>query len=242
MNRFRKILVAVAVLVAAGAVAAVVEPQLARPATTPSADDTTITVTGTGSAKAVPDQASFDFGVQTRASTATEALAQNGDQAQAIVTALRKAGVDESQIQTTDVSLWPQTTNDGTQIVGYQASNSVDATVAIGKAGAIVDAAVAAGADNVDGPNLSVADQSSVYAAALKQALANAQAKAQAIAAASGVTLGAVQTVTEGSQANPVPYGYEDALAPAASAAVKIEPGTQTSQATVTVTYATASS
>lgn len=241
MNRFRKTLVVVAVLVVAGAVAAVVEPQLARPATTPPAD-ATITVIGTGSAKAVPDQASFDFGVQTQASTATEALARNGDQAQAIVAALRQAGIDESQIQTTDVSLWPQTTNDGNEIVGYQASNSVDATVPIGEAGAVVDAAVAAGANNVDGPNLSVADQSSVYAAALKKALANAQAKAQAIAAASGVTLGAVQTVTEGGgQANPLPY--EDELAPAAAApSVKIEPGTQTSQATVTVTYATAPS
>ncbi|HUJ56808.1 MAG TPA: SIMPL domain-containing protein [Gaiellaceae bacterium] len=241
MNRFRKTLVVVAVLVVAGAVAAVVEPQLARPATTPPAD-ATITVIGTGSAKAVPDQASFDFGVQTQASTATEALARNGNQAQAIVAALRKAGIDESQIQTTDVSLWPQTTNDGNEIVGYQASNSVDATVPIGEAGAVVDAAVAAGANNVDGPNLSVADQSSVYAAALKKALANAQAKAQAIAAASGVTLGAVQTVTEGGgQANPLPY--EDELAPAAAApSVKIEPGTQTSQATVTVTYATAPS
>ena len=242
MNRFRKTLVVVAVLVVAGAVAAVVEPQLARPATSPSADGATITVTGTGSAKAVPDQASFDFGVQTQASTATEALARNGNQAQAIVAALRKAGIDESQIQTTDVSLWPQTTNDGNEIVGYQASNSVDATVPIGEAGAVVDAAVAAGANNVDGPNLSVADQSSVYAAALKKALASAQAKAQAIAAASGVTLGAVQTVTEGGgQANPLPY--EDELAPAAAApSVKIEPGTQTSQATVTVTYATAPS
>ena len=241
MNRFRKTLVVVAVLVVAGAVAAVVEPQLARPATTPPAD-ATITVIGTGSAKAVPDQASFDFGVQTQASTATEALARNGNQAQAIVAALRKAGIDESQIQTTDVSLWPQTTNDGNEIVGYQASNSVDATVPIGEAGAVVDAAVAAGANNVDGPNLSVADQSSVYAAALKKALASAQAKAQAIAAASGVTLGAVQTVTEGGgQANPLPY--EDELAPAAAApSVKIEPGTQTSQATVTVTYATAPS
>lgn len=237
MNRFRKTLLAAGLLVVAAAVAAVVEPQLARPATTSSSTDTTITVTGNGTAKAVPDRASFDFGVQTQAATASEALSLNADQAQAIVAALKKAGVDDSQIQTTEVSLWPQTASDGTTIVGYQASNSVQATVPIGRAGDTVDAAVGAGANNVDGPNLSVSDQTATYADALKQALADAKAKAQAIAAASGLTLGAVQTVTEGGeQPGPLPYVYATAMS--AKAAPPVEAGTQQVQATVTVTYA----
>jgi uncharacterized protein YggE len=240
MNRFRKTLIVAALLVVGGAVAAVVEPQLARPATTSSSASTgtTITVTGDGTAKSVPDQASFDFGVQTQATTAAEALSRNADQARAIVAALTKSGVDPSQIQTTEVSLWPQTASDGTTIVGYQASNSVQATVAIAHAGDTVDAAVGAGANNVDGPNLSVSDQAATYADALKQALADAKAKAQAIAAASGLTLGAVQTVSEGGgQPTPMPYVYGQALA-AASHGPSIEAGTQQVQASVTVTYA----
>ncbi|HZD88066.1 MAG TPA: SIMPL domain-containing protein [Gaiellaceae bacterium] len=239
MNRLRKTLLALGVLVAAAAVAAVVEPQLARPATPEPSTTTgpTITVTGNGTAKATPDRASFDFGVSTQATTAAEALGRNAGQARAIVAALEKAGVDASQIQTTDVSLWPQTSSDGTQIVGYTASNSVNATAPIGRAGDVVDAAVAAGANNVDGPNLSVSDQSATYADALKQALADAKQKAQAIAASSGLTLGAVQSVAEGGgQASPIPYA-KDANAPTA-AAPPIEPGTQQTQASVTVTYA----
>lgn len=238
MNRFRKILLAVGVLLVAAAVAAVVEPQLARPASPTTSADTTITVTGNGTAKAVPDQASFDFGVQARAATASGALSENADQARAIVSALQKAGIDPSQIQTTEVSLWPQTTSDGTQIVGYQASDSVQATVPIARAGKTVDAAVGAGANNVDGPNLSVSDQSATYADALKLALANAKTKAESIAAASGLTLGAVQTVREGGD-QPGPYPMFDAAVPtAARVAPPVEAGTQQVQASVSVTYA----
>lgn len=236
MTRFRKTLLVAGGLVVAAAAAAVVEPQLARPAS-PASTGTTITVTGNGTAKAVPDQASFDFGVQTQAATASDALSRNAEQANAIVAALEKAGVDASQIQTTDVSLWPQTASDGTAIVGYQASNSVQATVPIARAGDTVDAAVGAGANNVDGPNLSVSDQTATYADALKQALADAKAKAQSIAEASGLTLGAVQAVSEGSdQSGPLPV-YGEALS-AAKPAPPVEAGTQQVQATATVTYA----
>ena len=236
MTRLRKTLLLGGLLLLVAALAAVLEPQLARPAT-PASTPATITVTGDGTAKAVPDQASFDFGVQTRGTTAAEALSGNSRQADAIVAALEKAGVHAADIQTTEVSLWPQTASDGTTIVGYQASNSVQATVPIPTAGATVDAAVAAGANNVDGPNLSVADKSSAEAAALKQALANAGTKAQAIAADDGVTLGSVQTVTEGSpQQGPFPvYGTAALAAPAP----RIQAGTQEVEATVTVTYAT---
>lgn len=237
MNRLRKTLLLVGLLVVGAAIAAVVEPQLARPATTAASTATTITVTGNGAAKATPDQASFDFGVQTQATTASEALSESADQARAIVDALKKAGVDPSQIQTTEVSLWPQTASGGTQIVGYQASDSVQATVPIASAGATVDAAVGAGANNVDGPNLSVSDQSATYADALKQALADAKAKADAIADSSGLTLGAVQSVTEGTD-QPGPQPFANGTYDAASATPPIEPGTQETQASVTVTYA----
>lgn len=231
MNRLRTTLLLAGVILVAAAIAGVAQPHLGG-AATPSS--TTITVTGDGTVDATPDRASFDFGVQVNAGTATEALQKDGQQAQAIIDALKNAGIDASDIQTTQVSLWPQTSNDGTQITGYQASNSVNVTASLGKSGDIVDAAVGAGANNVDGPNLDVGDQSSYYANALKLAVADAKTKAQAIADAAGLTLGGIVHVSdEGSQPSPIVYG--DALA--AKAATPIQAGTQQIQASVTVTY-----
>src|SRR5215831_2660267 len=205
MNRLRTILVLAGALIVAAAIAGVAQPHLGRSATPPA--DSTITVTGNGTVDATPDQASFDFGVTTNGATAGEALSSNSAQARAIIAALKKAGVDSSDIQTTQVSLWPQTSNDGTRITGYQASNSVQVTAALGKSGELVDAAVGAGANNVDGPSLDTADRASLYNAALKKALGAARVTAQAIAAATGLTLGTVLTVHEGGAPTPIVYG-----------------------------------
>ena len=187
MNRFRTILLLAGVLLVAAAIAGVAQPHLGRSAT-PSAGST-ITVTGNGTVDATPDQASFDFGVTTNGATAAEALSRNSSEARRIIAALKRAGIGSSDIQTTQVSLWPQTSSNGTRITGYQASNSVQVTAALGKSGALVDAAVHAGANNVDGPNLDTADKSALYDQALKQAIGEAKGKAQAIAAATGLTL-----------------------------------------------------
>jgi uncharacterized protein YggE len=235
MNRFRTILLISGVLLVAAAIAGVAQPHLGRSAT--PAPGTVISVTGNGTVDATPDQASFDFGVTTNAATAAQALSRNASQARAIIDALKKAGVASADIQTTQVSLWPQTTSDGSRVTGYQASNSVQVKAAIGRSGALVDAAVGAGANNVDGPNLDTADKSSLYNQALKQALEEAKGKAQAIAAAAGLTLGSIAKVEEGGNvATPMPLF---AAAKEASGGVPIEAGTQQIQASVTVTYRT---
>jgi uncharacterized protein YggE len=232
MNRFGKILLLSGVLLTAAAIAGVAQPHLGRSATT--SGSTAITVTGNGTVDATPDRASFGFGVTTQASTAAQALSRNAAQARAIIAALKRAGVDPSKIQTSDVSLWPQTRGNGTEIVGYTASDSVNVTVPLGKSGDVVDAAVRAGAHSVDGPSLDTADKSAFYAQALKQAVTDARTKAQAIADASGLTLDAVVKVREGGQSAPVLYGP---VAARAEAAPPIEAGTQQIQASVTVTY-----
>jgi uncharacterized protein len=233
MNRIGKIVLLAGVLLVAAAIAGVAQPHLGRTASTPIG--TTITVTGNGTVTAVPDKASFDFGVTTTAATAAEALSRNSSQAQAIVDALKRAGVASSDIQTSQVSLWPQTSSDGTQITGYQASNSVQVTASLGKAGDLVDAAVGAGANNVDGPNLDTVDKSSLYDQALTAALTDARGKAQAIADAAGLSITGVVKVTEGGSAQPVPYFAPEKMA--ATGAVPIQAGTQQIQASVTVTY-----
>jgi uncharacterized protein YggE len=235
MNRFGRILVLAGVVLLAAAIAGVAQPHLGHSATTSAT--TTITVSGDGTVDATPDSASFDFGVTSQASTAAAALSRNASEARSIIAALKRAGIDSSDIQTTQVSLWPQTSSDGRRITGYQASNSVQVKAALGKSGALVDAAVRAGANNVSGPSLDTADKSSLYNAALKEALAAAKTKAQAIADASGLTLGTALRVQEGGNAaEPMPL-YAAARD---SAGPPIEAGTQQIQASVTVTYAAA--
>ena len=232
MNRLRTTLLIAGVLLVAAAIAGVAQPHLGRSAT--PAAGSTITVTGNGTVDATPDRASFDFGVTTNGATAAEALSRNASQARAIIDALKKADIASSAIQTTQVSLWPQTSSNGRVITGYQASNSVHVTAALGNAGALVDAAVHAGANNVEGPNLDTADRSALYDEALKQAIGDAKGKAQAIATGAGLTLGALVKVQEGGSAAPVPLFAEDR---AAVASVPIEAGTQKIEASVTVTY-----
>jgi uncharacterized protein YggE len=234
MTRLRSILLLAGVLLAASAVAGVAQPRFGNAAATPSATRT-ITVTGNGSITTVPDRASFSFTVDSRAATAKAALAQNAEAAAAVIAALKNAGVASRDLQTGQVSLSPQLSDDGTTVVGYAASNSVTAATALAKAGALVDAAVGAGATGVSGPSFTRSDADSLYGDALKAAVANAGDKAKTLAAASGLTLGAVQTVVEGSQAPPVVYSAGKA---ADAVATPIEPGSQSIDATVTVTYA----
>jgi len=225
----RRLLFLSGLFLLAAAVAGVAQPHLGRAADTPPAGRS-ITVNGTGSVTTVPDRATFSFGADARATTAKAAISQANDAAGAVAAALKKAGVASADLQTSQISLEPQTTDDGTRVTGYVASSSVTATTSVANAGSLVDAAVDAGATSVSGPSLSRADTDALYRDALKQAVADARSKAEALAAASGLTLGAVRTVVEGGGA-PVP------LPMAASAAAEIEPGTQSVGATVTVTF-----
>lgn len=225
----------IAVLAAAGvavaAFAGVFQPVGADSAST---DETAgITVTGSGTANVTPDRASFAFGTVSQASTASAALAASSQSVARVIAALKRAGVAQGDIQTSEVSLVPRTNDNGDAIVGYTASNTVTAAVKkLGDAGDIVDAAVGAGANQVYGPNLLVSDQDAAYRNALKAALTQARAKAETLATASGSTLGNITAIVESGGAVPMPLtGAKEAAAP-------IEPGTQEIQATVTVTYA----
>ena len=232
MMRLRSILLLAGFVLVASAIAGVAQPRLGQAAGTTTTK--TITVTGDGSVTTVPDRAGFYFTVDTRASTAKAALAQNADAAAAVAAAVKNAGVDPADIQTSQVSLSPQTNQAGTDILGYAASTSISVSTTIAKAGLLVDAAVAAGADGVSGPSLSRSDQDAQYRNALKKAVADARDKAQALADAGGLSLGGVQTIVEGSTGQvPMPFAQKAGV----SAGVAIEPGTQTIDATVTVTY-----
>ena len=233
-RRLRSILLLSLLLLAAAAIAGVARPRDGRAADTPTTPVKTVTVYGAGSVTTVPDRASFDFSVDTQAATAQAALARNAAAAAAMIAALKSAGVADADLQTGQVSLTPRLNDAGNDVLGYTASNSVTASIAIAKAGALVDAAVGAGATGVSGPSLTRSDSDALYDKALQAAVANAADKAKTLAEAAGLSLGSVQTMVEGSQ-QPIVWaaGKMDA-----GAATPIEPGTQSIDATVTVTYA----
>jgi uncharacterized protein YggE len=233
MMRTRWILFFAGLLLVASAIAGVAQPHFGSSATTPPPVKT-ITVTGDGSVTTVPDRATFGFTIETRAKTASAALTENSTDAAAVIAALKAAGVTSANLQTSQVSLNPQTSQDGTTIVGYTASNSVTVRTGLASAGTIVDAAVGAGANGVSGPSLDVSDQASLYRDALHKAVDDAKLKAQSLADAAGLSLGAVQSIGEGgSSATPFPIGDK-----MSAAGAPIEAGTQEIQASVTVTYA----
>jgi uncharacterized protein YggE len=193
-----------------------------------------VTVSGNAAVETVPDRAELSFGVQSQGRTASAAFAASSAEIEKVVAALRAAGVAAADIQTQQISLSPRYTENGEDIVGYIAQNSVSAKLrSLGRAGAVIDAAVAAGANQVNGPSLSRSDTEQLYRNALRLAVQNARAKAQVIADAAGVALGKVLGVEE-SGASPVAKDEARAAVPSAG----IEPGTQDIQASVVVTFA----
>lgn len=164
-----------------------------------------ITVQGQGTASAKPDLVTLSLGVQTTGKTAMEALALNSEQMGGVIHAIQAAGIEEKNIQTSGISLYPvyedrSLVQPGEQreIVGYRASNSVSVTVYdIDKAGSVLDVAIDAGANQVGGVNFGLSDTDAVVTNALIDAVENARAKAQTIADTLGVKLGAALVVNE---------------------------------------------
>lgn len=225
----------VALLAAAVALGAVIRPGSAQ-GTAESAPTGGITVSGTATSRAVPDQATFSFGVQTQGASAKAALDANSARMALVIAALKRAGIAEKDLQTQDVSVMPRQNETG-QISGYYANNSVQALVRkLAGAGAVVDAAVGAGANQSSGPSFDQSGRDAVYRSALRAAVADARTKAQALAAESNASLGRVTRIVEGFAAEPVPM-YDRAVAQSAKAETPVEPGTQEVQATVTVTF-----
>jgi uncharacterized protein YggE len=228
-----KRLAAVALLLlAAAAIAGVARPAGSHAADTPAvATPRTITVSGSGTATSIPAKASISFGVQTQDPSARAALAQNSREMQQVIDALKKAGAQD--VTTQSVSLSP-TYGDTGQLTGYAASNTVSATVTFGAAGATIDAAVGAGANQVYGPSPLVGDLEAQYQKALADAVTNARARGEVLAKAAGQTLGAVTSIVEGGSApSPIFYGK----ASAADAATPVVAGPQDTTASVTVTF-----
>ena len=196
-----------------------------------------ITVSGTASVSIAPNQAEFSFGTRTEATGAKTALEANSEEVAKVIAALKAAGIDGKDLQTQSLSLTGRYSDDGETLLGYMASNTVRARLTdLSRTGEVIDAAVAAGANNVSGPAFMRSDREEIYRNALKAAVAEARSKARVLAAEAGLTLGKVVAIEE--EGGAIPYPVQDTAA--LRAAAPIEPGRDELTATLSVTFAVA--
>ena len=162
-----------------------------------------------GEVKVAPDQATINFGVVTEAPTAQAAMAQNAQQMTRVVAALRRAGINERDIQTSGLNLSAQydyQQNMPPKLRGYQASNRVTVTINdLAKVGTTADAVVAAGVNQIDGISFGLKDPKAAEDQARLLAVRALQDKARLYAQALGVQLGQVRSLTEGGGYVPAP-------------------------------------
>jgi hypothetical protein len=228
----KRIALAAALLLAAASLAGVARPEGAHAVDGSAQSGDSIIVTGNGSVAAVPTIAVLSLGVDTRAASARAALAANAKEMRLVIAAVKAAGGREVRTQSVSLS---QVLGPNGEPAGFAASNVVSAIVDVDRAGAVIDAAVDAGANQVNGPTMSVADQGKLYRQALKAAVADARLSAEALAAAAGRSLGKVTSVVESGGVTPVPMFEKAAVS---DAGTPIEAGTQQTTASVTVTFA----
>lgn len=157
----------------------------------------TVTALGVGTGTAAPDKASIVFGSSATAKLAKDAMDACSKTTVRIVAALKKAGVDEKEIQSQQISVYPNFDNRG-RAAGFRATQSVNVTTKkLDTLGDVISAATAAGATEVNGPQFSMSSDNSARAAAISKAMEDARSRATAMAKASGRTLGEVVSVAE---------------------------------------------
>jgi uncharacterized protein YggE len=217
-----------------------------------AAEDRFITVSGLGTASVTPDQAVIRLGVVTDAPTATQALEENGELVQEVISATQGLDIPEEQIQTEFLRLEPvreQETTPETQplppgpvepgeITGYRASNIVAVTVNdLDILGDLIDTAVAAGANTIQGIRFDVSDSETLASDARLEAVQNAQQKAEELADAAGATLGDVIAIRDLS-GDAVPLGIQADAVQAEGGSFPVQSGQQTIEVRVEVTWA----
>ncbi len=183
-----------------------------------------ITVSGEGEVRAEPDIAIVTAGVTHQAVSSQEAMDEVSRRQAAVIAAARSLGIERRDIQTTGLSLSPiyrqrRPNDDNVEIEGYRASNNVSLTVRdLRRTSDVLDAVLAAGANNIGGLRFSFADPEQLRVQALTNAIANAENKARAMAAAAGVDITGVMSIQEETVTFP-PLASEAGFARAAPAA-----------------------
>jgi uncharacterized protein YggE len=171
----------------------------------------TLVTSGQGEAKVTPDRVSLMVNVQTRAATAAAAGADNAQRTRAVLTALAALGLPKDQLSTEGYSVYPEMAYDkaggSPRVVAYVVTNTVRAeSHQPAQAGAMVDAALGAGANLINGLSFYASNIDEPRRTAISAAVANARADAEAMARAAGGTLGGlIELSTQGPTVPPRP-------------------------------------
>lgn len=211
----------------------------------PDGEERTIRVDGSGVVAAEPDEVVLRLGVETIAETAREALSQNSERMQTVIEALKEEGVPAEGIQTSTVSLSPQYDEAPSrepdaprdrELVGYRARNTVEVrSKDLEAVGELLDLAVDAGANRVQGIRFEVSNATELLSQARDAAWEDAKQKAEQLASLADSELGEARSIRESTR---VPRPVELEAAAEREAAVPIEPGTERIRVDLEVTWA----
>jgi uncharacterized protein YggE len=226
-----------------GAAALPATAQAQQAAITQTIAGTRLDINATGEVTRVPDVAVISAGVVSRSPTASAALQDSAQRMDRMLAALKRAGVESRDVQTSTVSLNPEyryPENQSPQLVGYTASNTVTIRFReIRNSGKILDALVAEGANQINGPNLVVDKPEAALDEARARAIAAGRARADLSARALGLRVARVVSVNEsgGYYAPPPPPPMAAAMERSGAAYTKIEPGEQKLQVNLAMTF-----
>jgi hypothetical protein len=205
---------------------------------------TRLDVSATGEVSRIPNLAIISAGVQTLQPTATAAIEDNATRMERVRAALKRAGIADRDVQTSSINLNPEyryVENQPPVLTGYQASNQVTVRFRdIAQSGRILDALVAEGANQINGPNLTIDKPEAALDEARRDAIRVARARAQLYAQAIGKQVGRILSISEsgGGYAPPPPpmvmmrSGERGGVADS-----KIIPGEQTLSVSIAVSF-----
>ena len=207
-----------------------------------SADGTLLSVSASAEATRVPDVASLSTGVVTQAADANAALKANSAQMAKVVATIKAAGIAERDIQTSGINIHPQyryAENQPPTITGYQASNTVNIRVRdIAKLGEVLDALVASGANQVNGPNFEIDEPEAAYDEARQAALKKAQARAEMYAKSLDLRVRRIVSISEGGGFQPpMPMMMKSMAMDARQESAPVAPGETTLSANLDVVF-----
>ena len=203
---------------------------------------TRLDISATGEVSRVPDVAIISAGVMTRSSTATGAIQENAARMERVRAALKRAGIADRDIQTSQISLNPDyryVDNQPPQLTGYNASNQVSIRFRdIRNTGRILDALVAEGANQINGPTLTIDKPEAALDEARTNAIAVGRARAELYARALGMRIVRLLSISEsGGYASPPPMPYVMRAEAGQAADSKIDPGEQKLQVSLAMSF-----
>jgi len=240
--------------------------QVAQPAVTIAPGNTLLTVSGEGRSFREPDLAVFSAGVTSQGKTAGEALGQNSRAMEQVIAALKRAGIAERDIQTSNLSINPVYTDPNRDammaarvsgqpyvppspsdqiptIIGYQANNTVSVRQRrLGDYGKIIDTLASAGANQISGPNFQMDEPEPALNEARRDAMTQAREKATLYANAAGLKIVRVISINEGGGyygPPPMVFARTSAMAsaPPPPPPAPVQPGEMQMTASVSIQY-----